>query len=304
MTGTARETTADCPLWIGTSGYSYTEWLEAGFYPPGTRNTAMLRLYARSFPVTELNHTWYQLPRAEAVERQRLQAPPGFRFTAKLTRSLTHEVQPEAWRGQLRAYREGIAPLVQAGQLLAVLVQLPPGFDRAPAHRRYLDALLDGLAGLPLAVEFRHASWAHDRVFAGLQERGVTLVTVDEPALPGLFPALAVTTNPALVYVRFHGRNAHGWRSGKMQLQFDYDYPEEELQQMIAEVIGPLAAQARSAALFFNNHVRAQAPRNALTLARLLRDRGWTVVPPVAAAEDPGELFARAERTPAEEELP
>jgi hypothetical protein len=26
----------------------------------------MLPLYAREFPITELNYTWYQMPRAEA----------------------------------------------------------------------------------------------------------------------------------------------------------------------------------------------------------------------------------------------
>ena len=25
----------NCRLLVGTSGYSYTEWIEAGFYPPG-----------------------------------------------------------------------------------------------------------------------------------------------------------------------------------------------------------------------------------------------------------------------------
>ena len=60
---------------------------------------------------------------------------------------------------------------VQAGQLLAVLVQLPPSFQRRAPQRRYLAELLDELAGLPVAVEFRHSSWATDRVFAELEQR-------------------------------------------------------------------------------------------------------------------------------------
>ncbi len=267
---------------VGTSGYSYTEWVEAGFYPPGTRAGHMLPLYARLFPVAELNYTWYQMPRAPALERMRRQVPPAFRFAVKLTRTLTHEVDPDQWRGQVAQYRDGIAPLVLAGQLAAVLLQLPPSFDRTPDRRRYLAALLDSLQGLPVAVEFRHVSWATERVFAELENRGTTLVAVDAPDLPYLFPRLDIVTNSELFYVRFHGRNLGGWRSGNMQKQFDYDYSAAELQEWVAQRIVPMAGRSRSGLIFFNNHVRAQAPANARRLARMLAaeglvgDAGWT----------------------------
>jgi uncharacterized protein YecE (DUF72 family) len=206
---------------IGTSGYSYAEWVDAGFYPPGTKSAHMLAHYAGVFPATELNFTWYQMPKAQVLERMRGQVPPGFRFAAKLTRTLTHEVSSDEWRGEVVRYREGIAPLLQSRQMVAVLVQLAPYFNRSLENRKYLASLLDELAGLPLAVEFRHRSWADDRVFAELERRKVTLVAVDEPDLPGLFPALDVVTNPDLFYVRLHGRNVQGWRSGNMQKKFD-----------------------------------------------------------------------------------
>ena len=257
-------------IFVGTSGYSYAEWAEAGFYPPGTRAGEMLAFYARHFGITELNYTWYQMPKAASVERMIHLAPAGFRFTAKLTRTLTHEVDPARWRGQAALYREGIAPLVQSGRLTALLLQFPPGFARDPARRRYLAELLDELQGLPLAVEFRHASWAADRVFAELERRRATLVAVDAPALPGLFPPLDVVTNPELFYVRFHGRNARGWRSGDLQKQFDYDYRAEELREWAEGPIPRMAARAAQGVVFFNNHVRAQAPRNAAQLIQLL----------------------------------
>lgn len=263
-----------CRIRIGTSGYSYAEWTAAGFYPPGTGSQRMLPLYAERFGVTELNYTWYQMPKADAVARMAAKVPVDFAFAAKLTRSLTHEVDPAAWRGQVAQYRDGIAPLRQSGQLLAVLAQWPPSFQRTPANRKYLAELLDALEGLPVAVEFRHASWAVDRVFAELERRGVTLAAVDLPALAGLFPALDVVTNPALFYVRFHGRNARGWGSGHMQQQFDYDYGAAELEEWADRRIVPMARRSAAGAVFFNNHVRAQAPRNAETLAALLAARG------------------------------
>ena len=263
-----------CRLWVGTSGYSYAEWADAGFYPPGTKSAAMLPVYAQNFPITELNFTWYQMPKAHVLERMHQQAPSGFRFAAKLTRTLTHEIDPGQWRGQAAQYRDGIAPLLQARKLVAVLLQFPPSFVRAPQNRRYLAALLDELDGLPLAVEFRHASWATDRVFAELERRRTTLVTVDEPDLPGLFPRLDIVTNPALFYIRFHGRNAKGWRSGNMQKQFDYDYGDAELRKWTDVRIAKMARHAAGGVMFFNNHVRAQAPRNAMRLINLLIERG------------------------------
>lgn len=256
-----------CRLAVGTCGYSYTEWADSGFYPPGTRTTAMMPLYARSFSVVELNYTWYQMARAEAIARMVEKAPPHLRFAAKLTRTMTHERDAD-WREQLQQFRRGIAPL--AGRLLAVLIQLPPDFERSTDNRRYLANLLDGLQGLPVAVEFRHASWAVDPVFAELERRAVSLVTVDAPPLPGLFPQLDVVTNPRLLYVRFHGRNSSGWRSGNMQKKFDYDYSAGELRQWCDRVLRPMAARAERGIIFFNNHVRAQAPRNARLLVEVL----------------------------------
>ena len=271
------QTNIDCRLLVGTSGYSYTEWVEAGFYPPGTKSGHMLPLYACKFPITELNYTWYQMPRAESVERQRQMAPPGFLFAAKLTRTLTHEVDPDRWSDQAARYRDGIAPLVQSKQLVVVLIQLPPSFNWSPANRSHLAALLDTLEDLPLAVEFRHRSWAKDRVFAELERRRVALANVDVPDLPNLFPPLDVVTNPDLFYMRFHGRNTQGWRSGKMQQQFDYDYSDNELREWMEAKIEPMMSRADTGVLFFNNHFRGQAPRNAQQMVEMLRGRGLTV---------------------------
>jgi len=267
-----------CQLYVGTSGFSYAEWIDAGFYPSGTKSGKMLQQYARRFLITELNYTWYQMPKAEAIERQRQQVPQEFLFAAKLTRTLTHEIEQQQWPQQAILYREGIVPLVQEGQLVAVLIQFPPLFSRTTSNRKYLATLLDKLHGLPLAIEFRHHSWASDRVFSELERRQVTLVGVDVPDLPNLFPVLDVVTNPDLFYVRFHGRNAKGWRSGNMQLQFDYSYSDDELHSWIENKIEPMISRARKGVIFFNNHVRAQAPENARRMADLLRERGLMVV--------------------------
>jgi uncharacterized protein YecE (DUF72 family) len=224
----------------------------------------------------------------------RHRVPPSFCFAVKLNRTLTHEVAAAEWRGNARRFREGVAPLVQSGQLGAVLVQLPPSFHRSPDHRRYLADLLDALEGLPLAVEFRNASWAAgpaaEKVAAALTARRVALVAVDAPRLPGLYPPphmalFYAVTHPELFYLRLHGRNADGWRSGNMQQQFDYDYGEAELREWTSERIPDMAARAARGFIFFNNHVRGQAPRNAEALTALLAARGVSCVPPPGSSE-------------------
>jgi len=269
--GTGNGHGRECPVYVGTCGYSYTEWVDSGFYPEKTRTTQMLGLYSRFFSVVELNYTWYQMARAEALSRMLEKAPAHLLFSAKLTRTMTHERDPE-WHKQLRLYTEGIAPLKD--RLAAVLIQLPPDFDRTIGNRRYLGALLDGLGDLPVAVEFRHRSWAVDSVFAELEKRRITLVAVDEPELPGLFPCLDVVTNPDLFYVRFHGRNRRGWLSGNMQKKFNYDYSEEELRSWCDAYLLPMASRATKGIILFNNHVRAQAPHNGAALLKILQDQG------------------------------
>jgi len=262
------------PVRVGTSGYAYPEWVAGGFYPSGTRPGGMLALYTQRFPTVELNYTWYQMPKAPAIDRMRRQVPPDFRFAVKLTRTMTHEVDRDHWRGEVVRYRDGIAPLVLTDQLAAVLLQFPASFERTRHGRYYLATLLDELAGLPLAVEFRHVSWAADRVLVELERRRVTLVAVDAPPLPHLFPSLDAVTNSDLFYVRFHGRNTAGWRSGNMQKQFDYCYDEPALNDWAAARIPAMAGRSRRGVIFFNNHVRAQAPANARQLMMLLAEQG------------------------------
>ena len=266
--------TTEQGIYIGTSGYSYSEWVDAGFYPDGTHAANMLDHYIRMFGTTELNYTWYQMPKAPAVERMCAKVPDRFKFTAKLTRTMTHDIKKNQWRKEVILYRQGIKPMIRTKKLLCVLIQLPPYFKRTPEFRNYLAALLDELSGLPLAVEFRHDSWVNEKVFSELERRKVTLVCVDEPGIPGLFPTLDVVTNPDLFYIRLHGRNARGWRTGNMQKQFDYNYNDWELKEWAATIKESMMPEAGTGGIYFNNHVRGQAPKNALRLITLLMAKG------------------------------
>ncbi len=258
-------------LFIGTSGYSYGEWIDSRFYPYGTHSSNMFDIYQNVFNSTELNYTWYQMPKPAAIKRVCLKASDNFKFSVKLTRTMTHEIKKGEWQKEVIAFRTGIHPLVKSKKLLAVLIQLPPWFQRSAKFRYYLAALLDELAGLPIAVEFRHDSWVNEKVFSEFERRKVTLVSVDAPLLTGLFPKLDVVTNPDLTYIRLHGRNKEGWGSGSMQKQFDYCYSAPELERLAVRVKEVIIPQSGSCCIFFNNHVHGQAPENALDLKKILR---------------------------------
>jgi len=97
---------------------------------------------------------------------------------------------------------------------------------------------------------------------------------VDEPDLPGLFPPLDAVTNPDFFYIRFHGRNAQGWRSGNMQIQFNYDYSDAELSEWVDARIMTMADQAKAGYLLFNNHVLCRMVKK--TVPSLIAESGLT----------------------------
>ena len=264
-----------CRVWVGTSGYAYPEWVKAGFYPPGTGSSSMLSVYAQRFNLVELNTTWYRMPQPEHLARMLSQVPDNFGFSIKAHRSLTHDFCGGDWRGDLAAFLRGVTPVAGAGRLWAVLVQFPNSFHRTRTNRLHLARLLDGLAGHPLAVEFRHPSWADPKVVAGLRAGRAALVAVDEPTELGLFPCLAEVADPDLFYVRLHGRNTDGWYSGSTAQQFNYDYSSDELSALARSTVIPMAKRATRGMVLFNNHVTAQAPKNAQMLLEILKNLGF-----------------------------
>jgi len=59
-----------------------------------------------------------------------------------------------------------------------------------------------------------------------------------------------------------------------MQQQFDYDYSDNELREWTDATIESMSRQATSGVIFFNNHFRGQAPRNAERMIELLTEQG------------------------------
>ncbi|MBD3346720.1 MAG: DUF72 domain-containing protein [Chitinivibrionales bacterium] len=250
---------------IGTSGYSYKEWV-GPVYPPGTAPKDFLELYSGMFPLAELNFSYYRQPDQRTMGRMAHMTGDDFTFVVKGHKSLTHEIKN--FREDAAVFKHGIGPLTEAGKLGAVLLQFPYSFHYVPRSRKYLDALCAEFEHIPLAVEFRNSEWQNDSVYNGLKKRNVALVSVDEPDLPKLLKPTEITTAD-FAYVRFHGRNQQNWWTGDNVSRYDYLYSDDELMEWVPR-IQTMAATAHRVMVAFNNHSKGQAAQNAKRLKEML----------------------------------
>jgi uncharacterized protein YecE (DUF72 family) len=230
------------PIRIGCSGWNYKHWRER-FYPKGLPPARWLDLYAQRFDTVEVNSTFYRLPRRESVARWVAQSPPGFVFTVKASRYLTHIKRLTDMEAGLRLFYERIDPLVRSPKLGPVLWQLPGTF------RRDDERLAAALVALPEGrhcFEFRHESWFAPEVMALLREHGVALVIGDHPERP--FQTRELTAE--WTFVRFHyGRAGNG------------NYGEDELETW-AHQLDAWRADGVAAFVYFNNDWEGYALEN------------------------------------------
>jgi uncharacterized protein YecE (DUF72 family) len=251
-------------VWIGTSGYSYLDWV-GDFYPAGTRPERMLAYYCRHFPLVELNFTFYRPPSRSMLLRLACKTPAGFQFLVKLPQVISHDESAL----ELPGFRHAVEGLAQRGQLAGLLCQLPQATHCTRRACDWITTLAKELGHLHLAVEFRHRSWNRPGLPSWLAEKGVDLVAVDAPDLPGLFPR-GWTQSTSTAYVRLHSRNADRWyRSGEER--YDYNFSDAELGEWIEELRSRAEDGGTERALFlFNNCNRSQAAVNARRMQSLL----------------------------------
>jgi uncharacterized protein YecE (DUF72 family) len=252
---------------IGTSGYSFDDWVGA-FYPPDIRKGDMLSYYAKQFNVVEINSSYYRIPHPAVFHQMEKKTTPGFEFFVKANKAMTHEGSTD--RAIYEQFLDSCRPLVEAGKFSGVLAQFPWGFKYNEKNLDLLKKMRGNFGNTPLVVEFRNDSWVKDEIFSLLEKESVSFCAVDEPRLRGLVPPIVrYTAEPG--YVRFHGRNARNWwaSGGGGGDRYDYDYTEQELMEWLGK-IRELAATARKTYIFFNNCHAGQAARSAKLMERLL----------------------------------
>lgn len=240
-------------IYIGTSGWVYDHW-KGVFYPPGLPASRRLEFYAERFKTTEINYSFYQLPRASAFAAWRSQAPGDFVFAAKLSRYITHIRRLKDFKESLDLFLKNAQGLKE--KLAVILVQLPPSFKLSEDNLARLEKFLKYSSGKKtrFAVEFRNNSWEREEVYLLLRKYNCAWVIGDSPKLK---------TTPILtadfVYVRMHGSSVNK----------NSNYTNDELEELVGK-IKKWQRQAKLIFVYFNNDAQGFAPQNASYLLALI----------------------------------
>jgi uncharacterized protein YecE (DUF72 family) len=292
---------------IGTASWTDPTMTAAGvFYPEGAASAEdRLNYYASQFPVVEVDSTYYALPVRRTAELWMERTPPHFTFDIKAHALMTGQPSelnrlPKQLREELPAelldkkrvyardlpggirdrlwelFLDALAPLSSSGKLGAVFLQYPRWVFPSNEARDSIVEARERLRDIPMAVEFRHASWLNeknvDRTLRFLEKYEIPLVMVDAP--PGMkssLPPMVAVTSPRLAVVRFHGRRTETWEASNIPVveRFRYLYDEEELGEWVPR-IRAAASQVRETHVLMNNCYANYGTTNAREIAAML----------------------------------
>jgi uncharacterized protein YecE (DUF72 family) len=235
---------------IGTAGWTLAPD-EQHRFPDGASH---LQRYAQVFDLCEINSSFHRPHRPATYARWAQAVPPGFAFSVKLPRTITHEQRLVDCELLLRTFFEEASALGDALRL--VLVQLPPSlaFDATVAGGFF--AALAAMRPEPVALEPRHASWFTPEVDAWLADRRIARVLADPVRHEGgRWPG----GWPERIYLRLHGSPR----------TYTSPYPEGTLVALAAR-LRQAADEGRDVWCIFDNTARGAATGNALRLRELL----------------------------------
>ena len=249
-----REDTTSClssSSYVGCSGWFYWNW-RGPFYPADLPTSAWFDYYAQRFSTVEINASFYSWPTVANVKGWRRQPDnPNFVYTVKVCELITHIKRFQGTKTLVRDF-ELIADIL-GERMGCFLFQLPPSHRFTKAR---LWAILDQLdPARRNVVEFRHASWWNETVYAAFRETSTIFCSCSGPRLPD---DLVCTADD--IYLRLHGPER--W--------YRHDYSIDELTKWADKI---LASGAKRAWIYFNNDYQGYAPMNALTMRRLLEKR-------------------------------
>jgi len=204
--------------------------------------------------VAEINSSFHRPHRASTWARWAAETPPGFRFAAKLPKTITHQLRladADAPLGTFLAEAGGL------GEKLAVLlVQLPPSLAFAAAVAAPFFAGLAARTEASVVCEPRHPSWFEAEADALLASLRVARVAAD----PARVPAAAEPGGwRGLAYHRLHGSPRMYYSS----------YPADYIDSL-ATRLREDAAGGREAWCIFDNTASGAATANALELVTAL----------------------------------
>lgn len=246
-------------LYIGTSGWHYSDWLGL-FYPPEVKGYQELTYHAQHFNTVENNSSFYRIASEDAYKTWDRMTPEHYKFSIKLNKLITHNYRLEL-NDEVREKTRYILSTTQIlkNKLGAILIQLPPSF-RFDVQRleTFLDFFTSEVRAQPyvfdIAIEFRNKYWFTDDVYQVLKKHTVALVAAQSSRYPG---ERHVTAN--IAYIRLHGP----------EKLFASTYSDAQLGEW-ATYIKHISPKVDRMYIYFNNDFHGYAIQNAKTLARIL----------------------------------
>jgi uncharacterized protein YecE (DUF72 family) len=171
-----------------------------------------LRYYSSRFDTVEVDSTFYRSPTIEAVHNWALKTPPGFIFSLKIPRTITHEKVLVECDKEFEVF-VGAAGVL--GDKLGPMVFQFPYFNKDVFNSpvQFLDRLkaffkkLPRRGGYKFAVEIRNKWWLTKRFIDLLKENLVALVLQDHSLMPSAERVFS-TIDPItadFVYIRLLG---------------------------------------------------------------------------------------------------
>ncbi len=255
---------------VGPAGWAYKDWNGIVYPEPKPHGFDPLRYIAKYFNTVEINSSFYGPPRPEIAKKwiESVSVNLDFRFTAKLFQAFTHSRKPAPL--DEKDFKDGIAPLMEAGRLGALLIQFPWSFKNDADSRTYVVELAHSFREYPLVLEVRHSSWTDQGVLDLLADLGIGICNIDQPLFKrSIRPDARVTSRVG--YVRLHGRNYKQWfsKDANVRERYDHLYSLEELEPWI-DRIRQISKDAKETYVIANNHNIGKGPTNALEIAAML----------------------------------
>lgn len=264
---------------IGLTGWGDHDTL----YEDLARKSDKLKTYASHFPIVELDASYYAIQPERNIKKWISETPERFQFVVKIHQALTLHADfrdfSETRQELFDAFKEMLAPLQESHKLAMVLVQFPPCFDCSSQNIKYILYVKQQLQDYPMCVEFRHQSWFNDQfkeeTLSFLTEHQIIHAVVDEPQVKDASIPLVNRITSDIAFVRYHGRNVHGWTKKDMtdqewrDVRYLYNYNETELLDL-AQKVKILEQKAKQVYVVFNNNSGGHAAQNAKTYQNIL----------------------------------
>lgn len=234
-------------LRVGCSGWSIPRDSAGEFPAEGSH----LERYSTVFNCVEINSSFYREHKPSTWERWRDSVPPGFQFSVKAPRAITHDAKLKSSSESLMKFLQQVEMLRE--KLGPILFQLPPSFEFDPnVVTDFLTMLRTHFAG-DVVWEPRHKSWFEEDANKTLSSFGVARVAADPACVPSAAHPAAET---AVVYFRLHGSPRRY-----------YSAYEEGFLQTLGTRLAKYA-EASTTWCVFDNTALGAATRNALELIR------------------------------------